>query len=218
MGSDFVGLDRGTAAEALWDLGSCLEGVSFLGLDRQLSVEEKRDLGRLSVSLVALGGRAYSSSTLQALECGEGDSGGDCGGWIEATIWDNTVLAFSRWPVPVPDDDRGKSVLPSLLDVVSSLILRVCPLVAELELLLAKMAATVRGVGTAIDVAAEGEREPAAMLAAIVKSLVVLAVSSWLIRAAAVAFLSSAAAFSDAALPIVFSVGGWTLSEEPISS
>lgn len=52
------GLVGATVADALWDFGNCLAGVSFLGLDRHPSVEEKRDLGLLSVSLVASGGRA----------------------------------------------------------------------------------------------------------------------------------------------------------------
>lgn len=74
------GLESGTAAEALWDLDKTFEGVSFLGLERQPSVVEKSDLGRVSVSFMASGGRAYSSSELKVLPCAEGDSGGDGGG------------------------------------------------------------------------------------------------------------------------------------------
>lgn len=79
MGSE-RGLESGRAAEALWDLDKTFEGVSFLGLERQPSVVEKRDLGRVSVSFMASGGRAYISSALRVLACAEGDSGGDWGG------------------------------------------------------------------------------------------------------------------------------------------
>ena len=74
------GLESWTAAEALWDLDKTFEGVSFLGLERQPSVAEKRDFGRVRVSFMASGGRAYSSSELRVWACAEGDSGGDWGG------------------------------------------------------------------------------------------------------------------------------------------
>lgn len=110
------GLESGTAAEALCDFDNTFVGVSFFGLERQPSVVEKRDLGLVRVSFKASGGRAYSSSELRVLACAEGVSGGEQGGWIEATICNSTALASSRW-LPIVPEVKEESVFSLLCGV-----------------------------------------------------------------------------------------------------
>lgn len=221
MGSE-RGLESGTAADALWDLDKTFEGVSFLGLERQPSAVEKRDLGRVRVSFMASGGSAYSSSELRVLVCAEGDSGGDWGGWMEATICKSTALASSLWLIAVPGD-KAKSVVSSLLQVASPLVLQVRVTALVVGLVLGRFAVMARMAGEFDD--AVGERAPAVglitVLVTVQESVVVLGCKFGAFdTASGGAFVSSKEALSDVPLPeIVFSVEeDWTLSEDPISS
>lgn len=94
------------------------EAASFCNLMAVLSVvlddstsdcDVNRDLGRTRVLLAASasGGKEYSSSALQDLGPACGVSGGDCGGWMEATICESTVLAFSLLLLPVGAEASG---------------------------------------------------------------------------------------------------------------
>lgn len=165
---------------------------------------------------MASGGRAYSSSELRALACTEGDSGGDWGGWMEATICKSTALASSLWLASVPED-KAKSVLSSLLQVASPLVLQVRVTALAVGLVLGWFAVMA---GEFVDVV--GERAPAVelitVLVTVLESVVVLGCKFGAFDTASGG--ASKEALSDVPLPeIVFSVEeDWTLSEDPISS
>lgn len=216
------GLESGTAAEALWDLDKTFVGVSFFALERQPSVVEKRDLGRVRVSFMASGGRAYSSSVLSAVACARGDSGGDWGGWMEATICESTVLASSLWLTTAPGD-KDVSVPSSLLHATSPLVLQVRTAALAVGLVLGWFAVMERIAVEFVDVV--GERAPTVelitVLVTVLGSVVVLGCKfGGFDTASGRAFVSSKEALSDVPLPdIVFSVEeDWTLSQDPISS
>lgn len=171
---------------------------------------------------MASGGRAYSSSELRVWAFSEGESGGDWGGWMEATICKSTALASSLWLTAV-SDDKEKSVLSSLLQVASPLVLQVRETTLAVGLVLGRFAVMARMAGEFVDVV--GERVPTVelitVLITVLESGVVLGCKFGAFDTdSGGAFVSSKQALSDVPLPeIAFSVEeDWTLSEDPISS
>lgn len=167
---------------------------------------------------MASGGRAYSSSELRVWAFSEGESGGDWGGWMEATICKSTALASSLWLTAV-SDDKEKSVLSSLLQVASPLVLQVRETTLAVGLVLGRFAVMARMAGEFV------ERVPTVelitVLITVLESGVVLGCKFGAFDTdSGGAFVSSKQALSDVPLPeIAFSVEeDCTLSEDPISS
>lgn len=136
---------------------------------------------------------------------------------MEATICKSTALASSLWLTTVPD--KAKSVLSSLLQVVSPLVLQVRVTALAVGLVLGRFAVMARMAGEFVAVV--GDRAPTVELITVLESVVVLGCKCGAFdTASGGAFVSSKEALSDVPLPeMVFSVEeDWTLSEDPISS
>lgn len=141
---------------------------------------------------------------------------------MEATICKSTALASSLWLNAAPEA-KAKSVLSTLLQEASPLVLQVRVTVLTEGLVLGRFAVMARMAGEIDDVL--GERAPTVglitVLVTVLESVVVLGCKFGDFDAASCgALVSSKEVLSDVPLPdIVFSVEeDWTLSEEPISS